>query len=98
MSIGFEKLIGSHQARSVLDQIYKDRISLWCQQDAFVLPCIAVSPETLVHGIEREGGNTFIGCRRAPPAWKRIRNRNGTSSERPPVQIRLGSAIGERKR
>ena len=46
----------------------------------------------------RKGGNTFIGCRRAPPAWKRIRNRNKTASTQLCAQMWPCSAILERKR
>jgi hypothetical protein len=63
---GFEKLIGSHQAPSVLDQIYKDGIGLWCHQDAFLLPCIAASPETLIHDVEPEGGEHLHRMPAAP--------------------------------
>src|SRR5580658_8262855 len=44
----------------------------------------------------RKGRNTFIGCLRAPPAWKPIQNKMGTPDEGLPVRMRLGSKI-ERK-
>src|SRR5580698_5205298 len=81
---GFEKLIGSHQAPSVLDQIYKDRIGLGCHQDAFLLPCIAASPETLVHDIEPERGE-HLHRMPAAPARVKVDSEPKRNSERTTV-------------
>src|ERR1700733_7360000 len=44
------------QPAGMFDQMLEDRKGLRCQHDARLLPGIAAPPETLVRGIETEGG------------------------------------------
>jgi hypothetical protein len=56
---GFEQLLVRDQAPGVFDQMIKDCKGLRCQQNAFLLPCVAAPPETLIRGVEPEGEKYF---------------------------------------
>jgi hypothetical protein len=55
------------QPAGMFDQMFEDRKGFRCQQDT-LLPGVGAPPETLVRGIEPEGGNTFIGLLGPTPA------------------------------
>jgi hypothetical protein len=48
-----------NQPAGMFDQMFEDRKGFRCQQDARLLPGIGAPPETLVRGIEPEGGKYF---------------------------------------